>query len=269
MTTTEAAPVELTIADGVAEVLLTRPARRNAMNLAMQEGLVTALGEVRTSGARALVLGGAGKHFCVGADLDVVDGDNAGGNADEDRTTARMLAACEAFLLAMRTLPMPVIVAVEGAAAGGGAGLALVGDLRVLGRSAALYGSTFPLGMTPDAGVSWFLGRTLGPARATNLMIRNTPMTAEFLASVGLADAVVDDGTALAEAHRLAAELGPRTPPLAIVGLRELMAAASTQDLGSQLEQEARWVDTLNRTEDFAEGVSAFLERRTPEFRGR
>lgn len=258
-----APPLTLSIADGVAEILLNRPDRRNAMNLAMQQGLVDALRQVRDSDARALVLGGTGRHFCVGADLDVVDQD-AGGEV-----AARMLAACEAFLRALRTLPMPVVVAVEGAAAGGGAGLALAGDLRVLGRSAALYGSTFPLGMTPDAGVSWFLGRALGPARATNVMIRNAPMTAEFLASVGLADEVVDDGTALAAARRLAAELGPRTPPLAIVGLRELMAAAPTNDLDAQLEREAHWVGTLNRTEDFAEGVSAFLHRRTPEFRGR
>ncbi|MCX4091420.1 enoyl-CoA hydratase-related protein [Nocardia sp. alder85J] len=263
MTTTEAAPVALTIAGGIAEILLNRPDRRNAMNLAMQEGLVEALQQVRDSDARALVIGGAGRHFCVGADLDVVDQDPGGD------TTARMLAACEAFLRALRTLPMPVIMALEGAAAGGGAGLALAGDLRVLGRSAALYGSTFPLGMTPDAGVSWYLGRALGPARAANLMIRNTPMTAEFLTSVGLADVVVDDGAALAEARRLAAELGPRTPPLAIVGLRELMAAAPTNSLDAQLEREAHWVGTLNRTEDFAEGVSAFLQRRTPEFRGR
>ncbi|WP_181782547.1 enoyl-CoA hydratase-related protein [Pseudonocardia pini] len=269
MTTTEAPPVALTIADGVAEVLLNRPHRRNAMNLAMQEGLVAALEQVRGSGARALVIGGAGRHFCVGADLDVVDGDNGSADTEGDRTTARMLAACEAFLKALRTLPMPVIVAVEGAAAGGGAGLALAGDLRVFGRSAALYGSTFPLGMTPDAGVSWFLGRALGPARATNLMIRNTPMGSGFLESVGLADLVVDDGEALAEARRMAAELGPRTPPLAIVGLRELMAAAPTQGLDAQLEQEKHWVNTLNRTADFAEGVSAFLEHRTPEFRGR
>ena len=266
MTTTETDPIALTIADGVAEILLNRPARRNAMNLALQEGLTAAIETVRESPARALVIGGVGRHFCVGADLDVVDGeDRAGG----DDTTARMLAACERFLLALRTLPMPIVVAVEGAAAGGGAGLALAGDLRVLGRSAAFYGSTFPLGMTPDAGVSWYLARALGPARATNLMIRNSPMTAGFLESVGLADLVVADGTALAEARGLAAELGPRTPPLAIVGLRELMAGASANDLEAQLARERHWVQTLNRTEDFAEGVSAFLERRTPRFEGR
>ena len=117
MTTTETDPIALTIADGVAEILLNRPARRNAMNLALQEGLTAAIETVRESPARALVIGGVGRHFCVGADLDVVDGeDRAGG----DDTTARMLAACERFLLALRTLPMPIVVAVEGAAAGGG-----------------------------------------------------------------------------------------------------------------------------------------------------
>lgn len=267
MTSNEAAPIELTVSDGVAQLLLNRPAKRNAMNLAMQRGLADALGEVTGSDAKALVIGAAGPHFCVGADLDVLKADSAADNADKQAPL--MLAACEQFLRLLRALPMPSIVAVEGAAAGGGAALALAGDLRVMGRSAKLYGSTFAIGMTPDAGMSWFLGRALGPARATSLIMRNAPMDAEMLASVGLAEAVVDDGTALEAALRMAAELGPRTPPRALVALRELMATASVNSLDEQLARERHWVDTLSRSADFAEGVSAFLQRRAPDFRGR
>lgn len=261
--------VQVTIDGGVAQVLLDRPEKRNAMNPEMLRGLVAALQEVRASSATALVLGAVGPTFCVGADLDVVDGDIGGAGSGDASPTDVMLTAVETYLRTVRALPMPVVVAVEGAAAGGGAALALSGDLRVLGRSAKLYGSTFPLGMTPDAGMSWFLARALGSARAVNLMMRNTPLDATFLHGVGLADEVVDDGDALAQAHRLAAEIGPRTPPLALVGLRTLMESASTSTLDQQLAQEAHWVRTLNGTEDFEEGVSAFLQRRSPVFRGR
>jgi 2-(1,2-epoxy-1,2-dihydrophenyl)acetyl-CoA isomerase len=266
-------PTVLSFHGEVAQLLLNRPAKRNAMNLALQLGLVESIARVADSPARALVIAGAGQHFSVGADLDVIDGttvaDASRSRSRTSDTTARMLAACEELLRALRRLPMPVIVAVEGAAAGGGAALALAGDLRVLGRSARLYGSTFPLGMTPDAGMSWFLGRALGPARAVNIMLQNKPMAAGWLESVGLADVVVPDGEALASAMELAARVGPATPPLALVGLRELMANATSNSLEDQLATEAAWVQRLSRTDDFAEGVSAFLQRRAPKFRGR
>lgn len=255
--------IRFTVDGDVAELLIDRPQVRNGLDLQTLHELSDALRDVPDTTAKALVFGGVGKYFCVGADLTTID-TTPGAGPD-----AEMLTVSVELLKRMHALPMPVVAAVEGFAAGGGAGFALAADMRVFGRSAKLLAATLRLGMTPDAGVSYYLTRSLGRARATSVILRNEHLDAATLEGYGLVDLVVDDGNALANAHELAASLALTTPPLAIVGLRDLIDQASTNTLDEQLDAEAGWVGRLRDTADFTEGITAFFERRSPLFVGR
>jgi 2-(1,2-epoxy-1,2-dihydrophenyl)acetyl-CoA isomerase len=257
---------ELLVEDGIGRLCLRRPEARNALTPALVKAVADELRGPTLAEIRALVLWGEGGVFCAGADLDLVR--EAVASDDPAAVLGRLLAGVHALVRALREVPVPVVAAVEGAAAGAGMGLALAADLRVLGRSALFVPAYLAIGASPDGGVSYHLARSLGGPRAAAALLRNRRLPAAELAACGLADDVVDDGTALDAALRLAREVAT-VAPLALAATRRLLDAAPAHGLDAHLEAEAAEISRLWRTADFAEGVAAFLERRRPVFQGR
>jgi 2-(1,2-epoxy-1,2-dihydrophenyl)acetyl-CoA isomerase len=180
-----------------------------------------------------------------------------------------MLDQMATLLVSLRRLPMPIIVAWEGAAVGAGAGIALAGDLRVVARSAVLITGHARIGMTPDGGLSALLTRAVGGARAMSLMLRGATLDAQALDSYGLADEIVEDGSAIDTAVAMARSLGQSSAPLAVLGLRDLVDRAARSSLADQLETETWWATRVFETSDFHEGIGAFFDRRNPAFTGK
>ena len=257
--------VRYSIADGVAVAEIDRPDVRNAIDLATLAALDQAIDSAVADGARALVLAGRGPAFCAGADLGLVRQAFAG---DAPSVLGPLVDTLHALIRRVRSLPMPVVAGLEGPAVGAGMGLALAADVRVAARSALLVPGYFGIGSSPDGGVSYFLTRALGAARATALTIRNRPLRADDMLAAGLVEEVVDDGKAVDAAKDLAAELAASTPPLALVRLRALVDEATVRNLDAQLDAERQGVAELWPSADFREGVGAFLERRRPSFSG-
>jgi len=255
-------PVRLDLVGDIACLVLQRPAVRNAVSDELLDALLTALDSPLLDRAAALVLTGAGQGFCSGADLAVV---RAAMDGDTDAVLGSMVAALHTVVLRLRALPMPVVAAVEGEAVGAGMGLALAADLRVVGRSAALVPGYLALGASPDGGVSYFLARALGGARATSALLLNEALDAPTLLAHGLASAVVDDGEAVLEAIALARRVAG-IPSNSLLAARRLVDLAPMQDLVQHLDSEEREFRSLWNRAEFREGVTAFLERRRPRF---
>ncbi|MFD7407821.1 enoyl-CoA hydratase/isomerase family protein [Streptomyces sp. NPDC059866] len=256
--------LETSLTDQVGTIELNRPKRMNALTVELVESLGDAAASLVESGARALVLTGRGPTFCAGADLSLVDQALA---ADPHTVLKPLVSGLHDSIKRLRDLPVPLVAAVEGPAVGAGLGLALTADLRVLGKGARLIPGYMGIGSSPDGGVSYFLTRMLGSARAASLLLRNRPVTADEAIALGLADSVAEQGSATEAAQQLAATL-TGTPPLALLRVRELVDRATLLGLEEQLDLEQQRVTELWDTHDFTEGVRAFLERRKPEFRG-
>lgn len=261
------------VADGVATMTLNDTARMNPLSVAVQRGILDGLQRVRDDSAvRALLLTARGKGFCVGADLadfaararDMVPGDTLG------RFVGRMMEETgNPIVTGLRSLPVPVICAVNGPAAGGGVGLALAGDLVIAARSAYFYLPFVPaLGIVPDLGSSWVLPRAVGRTRAIGLTLTGDRLSAEKAVDWGLIWACVDDGEIQAEGHRLARQLAS-LPAHAITEVRSLFAQSATATFEKQVALERERQTCLIDSESFLEGMKAFGERRKPSFRGR
>lgn len=257
--------VETSLTDRVGTLTLNRPDRMNALTVEVAQSLGAAGADLVDRGARALVLTGRGSAFCAGADLALVD---RALSEDPAPVLTPLVDGLHRSLVRLRGLPVPLIAAVEGPAVGAGMGLALCADLRVLGQGARLVPGYMGIGSSPDGGVSYFLSRMLGSARALSLLLRNRPIDAANAETLGLSEPAVPDGSALQSAHELAESLAS-APPLALLRVRELVDRASTLSFEEQLDLEQQRVAELWQTHDFTEGVGAFVQRRTPEFRGR
>jgi 2-(1,2-epoxy-1,2-dihydrophenyl)acetyl-CoA isomerase len=255
-------PVRLEWEGDVARVVLSRPELHNAISAELLEALLVVLHAPRLEMASALVLCGDQNTFCAGADLALV---RAAVEGDPDPVLLPMLENLNAAVIRLRSLPLPVVAAVEGAAVGAGMGLALAADLRVLGRSAILVPAHLGVGATPDGGVSYFLTRALGGTRAMAAMLLNRPLAAIDLLEDGLADEVVDDGTAVVAAMALARSVGA-LPGNSVLAARRLVDLASIQSLTEHLESEGAEFQAVWGGPNFREGVTAFLERRPPRF---
>ncbi|HEX8164444.1 MAG TPA: 2-(1,2-epoxy-1,2-dihydrophenyl)acetyl-CoA isomerase PaaG [Beijerinckiaceae bacterium] len=244
---------------------LNRPDRLNAFDETMHERLMAALEAAEAdAGCRALLLTGAGRGFCAGQDLTnrVFE---PGVTPDLTRTIERFY---NPLVRKLRALPMPVVCAVNGVAAGAGANVALACDIVLAARSARFIQAFAKIGLLPDSGGTWFLPRLVGGARARGLAMLAEPLPAEKAEEWGLIWKVFDDERLRDEAEKLTAHLAAQ-PTVGLALAKRALDAAETNSLDAQLDLERDLQGEAGRTPDYAEGVSAFLAKRTPAFTGR
>jgi 2-(1,2-epoxy-1,2-dihydrophenyl)acetyl-CoA isomerase len=255
------AEVETSREGAVLTITLNRPEKLNAFDAAMHEALAAALKEARSPDLRAVVLTGAGRGFCVGQDLsELKDGDRDIAGLLRDRWNGHALG--------LRGLEKPVLAAVNGAAAGAGLSLACACDLRLAAETAVFVPAFVNVALVPDTGGSWLVPRLLGYARAFEWMCSGRKLGAAEALEWGLVAEVVEAEKLLARVQERAAELGA-LPTRGIAMTKRLFEGAFTARLEDQLELEAQLQAAATQTEDFAEGVTAFLEKREPRFSGR
>ena len=252
-------------ADGVARLTLNRPERLNAFNTEMHGEVRAALLTLRDSAARALVITGAGRGFCAGQDLN--DRAVAPGGAPPD-LAASIERNYKPLVLALRSLPMPVIAAVNGVAAGAGANIALACDLVIAARSASFVQAFSKLGLVPDSGGTWTVPRLVGTARALGLTLLGDRLGAEQAASWGLIWRCVEDGELASVVESLAQQLAA-APTRALAHTKQAIYEGWSRTLPQQLDIERDYQGELGHSMDYAEGVAAFAEKRTPRFTGR
>lgn len=246
--------------DGVAQVTLNRPERLNALDATLIRELTAAATLIRADSAvRAVLLAARGRAFCSGADLsgDVIT-----------TIEASLRDGFNPMVSAWFDLPVPVVVAVQGIAAGAGASLALAGDIVLAAHSAVFLQLFAPkLGLMPDLGSTFHLPRSVGSARAKGLALLGDALSASDAAAWGLIWACVDDEALGAEATRLAERLA-RGPTAAYRQIKAVLNEQVPRTLGEQLQRELAGQVALGETHDFAEGLAAFRAKRPPLFRG-
>jgi 2-(1,2-epoxy-1,2-dihydrophenyl)acetyl-CoA isomerase len=244
---------------------LNRPDRLNAFDVPMHRALAAALAKIEAdAGCRAVLLTGAGRGFCAGQDLTE--------RLARPGEAVDLGSALENFynplVRKLRTLPLPVIAAVNGVAAGAGANLALACDLVLAARSATFVQAFARIGLVPDCGGTWFLPRLVGAARARALALLAEPLSAEKAEAWGLIYKVLEDSMLMPEAEKLCAQLA-KAPTVGLALTKRALEAAEVNDLATQLDLERDLQREAGTTPDFAEGVRAFREKRVPTFSGR
>ena len=246
---------------------LNRPAALNSFTADMHEQLLAALeGAAADPAVRCVVITGAGRGFCAGQDLtDAAMVAAPGGDIDIGAVIERFYLP---LALRVRSMPVPVIAAVNGVAAGAGANFALCCDLVLAARSASFIQAFSKIGLVPDCGGTWLLPRLVGRARALGLAMTGDKLPAEEAERIGLIWRCVDDASLMAEALALAERMG-RLPSRALVQTRRAIDAAMPMDFSDALHQEAELQRELGRGADFAEGVAAFLAKRPAVFTDR
>lgn len=244
------------------EITLNRPERMNSFTADMHLALRAALSEA--SGKRAILLTGAGRGFCAGQDLGDRDPRKMDGPPDLGETVRTYWAP---LVRQIRALELPVVCAVNGVAAGAGSSLALACDITLAAESARFIQSFSKVGLIPDTGGSWHLANLLGRARAMGLALTAEPLSATRAADWGLIWKAVPDDTLMADARSLTETLS-RGPTFGYARTKDALTAAATNTLDAHLDYEADLMKLCGEHPDYAEGVAAFLDKRSPKFTG-
>lgn len=254
-----------TIEQGIATLTLNRPDKLNSFTQAMHEEVRDAIAKVNADSAvRVFVLTGAGRGFCAGQDLSDRAVEPGSKGVDLGESVEKNYAP---LVLALKALPMPVICAVNGVAAGAGANLALACDIVIAGKSASFVEVFCKLGLIPDTGGTFFLPRLIGSARAMGLAMLGEKLTAEKAEDWGLIWKCVDDAE-LAQETRKLAEHFSTAPTKGLAYTKQALALSGANTLPQQLALEARMMSDLGNSDDYREGVAAFMEKRAPQFKG-
>ena len=251
----------------VAVLTLNHQEVMNAVSMDMLAGLAEALDEIEANKAavRCVVLTGAGRAFCTGANL---QGRNQQQKPGRSNAGAALETAFHPFLRRIRNLHCPLVTAVNGPAAGAGMSFALLGDMILVARSAYFLQAFRRIGLVPDCGSTWLLPRLVGKARAIELSLMGERLPAEKALEWGLVNRVYDDGVLMEEAMKLARELASG-PTVAQSLIRKLYWDSEENSFEDQLNLEYQSQRTAGTTEDFREGVTAFLEKRPAKFAGK
>ncbi len=263
--------VTVTDAGAVRTIRFDRPEAMNALDQATQLALRDAVqAAAEDASVRCVLLTGTGQRaFCVGLDLsEHATRLRAGGGSDAEGVATILRAQLNPTALTLATMAKPVVVAVNGAAAGAGLSLALAGDVRVMSADAVLNTAFTAIGLSIDSGLSWWLPRIVGMATAKDLVLRPRSVGAAEALELGLVDEVVPAEEAVARATQRARELA-EGPTAAYGAARRAVVAAAGSSLAQALESEADLMGTPVRSADHASAVAAFLGKSTPTFRGR
>ncbi len=255
--------IEFKLDEGVARITLNRPDRLNSFTAQMHQELRDALAQATE--ARVIVLTGAGRAFCAGQDLN--ERSVASGDQPVDLGVT-VETGWNPLITTLTTMQQPVIAQVNGVAAGAGANIALACDLVVAARSAKFIQSFSAIGLIPDSGGSWILPRLVGQARAMGLALTGEPLCAEKAEQWGLIWKCVDDEALGGEVDSLAQKLAA-LPPLGLAAIKSIIRSTWERTLPEELKLQRDEMRRLGYSEDYREGVAAFLEKRPAKFVGR
>jgi 2-(1,2-epoxy-1,2-dihydrophenyl)acetyl-CoA isomerase len=260
-------PAVLESRDGaVLTLTMNRPDRLNPLGTELATALVQALQRgSEDTGVRAIVLTGSGRGFCSGGDLALLRDARTRSAADDLKG---LLHAGSEIVLTMGLMPKPVIAAVNGPAAGAGMNLALACDIRIASDRATFAQSFARVGLVPDFGGTWLLPRLVGPGRAAELFMTADTLNAEEAQRMGIVDHVVPHGSLAQEAAAMAARLAA-APPLVVRAIKLMLNGSHIEEMRSALRNEEKHQEECFRSEDCAEGLNAFFEKRAPNFRGK
>ena len=254
------------VEQGVMTITLNRPDRLNSFNDLMHQQLAACLTQAeRDENVRCLLITGAGRGFCAGQDLNDRNVDPSGPAPDLGLSVERFY---NPLVRRLAALPKPVIAAVNGVAAGAGATLALGCDIVLAARSANFVMAFSKLGLVPDCGGSWFLPRVTGRARAMGLALLGEKLSAEQAAQWGMIWQLVEDAELADTSRQLARHLATQ-PTFGLGLIKKALQASETNGLDAQLDLERDYQRLAGRSDDYREGVSAFLAKRPPQFSGK
>jgi 2-(1,2-epoxy-1,2-dihydrophenyl)acetyl-CoA isomerase len=255
--------IDFKLDDGIARITLNRPDRLNSFTAEMHQELRSALGEAAS--ARVVVITGAGRAFCAGQDLNERAVASEGHPVDLGQTVE---TGWNPLIRLLASMPQPVIAQVNGVAAGAGANIALACDIVVAGRSAKFIQSFAAIGLIPDSGGSWVLPRLVGQARAMGLALTGEPLSAETSEEWGLIWKCVDDDILAGEVDAIATKLA-ELPPLGLAAIKSIIRSTWSRTLAEELHLQRDEMRRLGFTQDYREGVAAFLEKRPAKFTGK
>ena len=261
---TPARPVRFALSPGGAGVTLDRPSVLNSIDVGMARALAAAITHAEaTAGVRALLLQGAGRAFCAGGDVSHFDG-----GEPYSEVADRMMSHFHPALLTLATSRLPTVAAVHGAVAGAGMALMLACDFALAATDTRFTLAYPKIGATIDGGASWFLPRLVGTRKAKELALLSGQIDAATAADLGLVTRITDADALDEEASALARQLAVG-PSAAYAAIKGLIDTSYARDLGGQLDAERNAFVDIAATADFAEGLGAFLAKRTPSFKGK